>query len=561
MASHKFHRWNNALKQCMDAKKKGGREAVSNRWRGDPLMLNQEAHEMPAEKQRQALDMAEEAPAELREQLAPMWKYCFVQWHIYDAGLEAIEKGKPLRDGFGDELLLKDVESLRALFESGDLEKAKPAEKWTWKLLEPFPAAGSAEPWNDDTSAPMLQAGRQERKEGVAAFAEEQFERAFFHFWQGLKLLARAPPSLTGPHAKLRCDLYKNKAAAALKLKLGRVALRSATFAVAIDRKDPKAWYRKSCALELLGEHAEAKAAMAKAGLEKPEAAKEHSAATAAVLSPALNLSRRDAWDEDGDLPPRHHARLESIVFIEVGIDSIAALDMIRHLQSELPDLPIPLTLVFDYPTVDEATSALLGRLNAASEDDPYMRARMNNTMWRAMCRALGTDPVKGVLEGRLGHVTWPEISEQEAREALSELKRAYEEEAFAQSVRQLAKRVAFEQRAFLVNLRALALEVQRPILEARGFDGDVEGLRRLEAAVLGAVARAEAPAVLRELLLACRVAQQGGPNGVMWTMNMEANEGELWADCHSLQSWSSYVKADPFGPGRKNTNSVVSVG
>lgn len=540
------------MKQCMDVKRPGVVPAKANRWRSDPVLLNQEAHELPPDKQREALDMVSEAAPELRAKLAPMWKYCFVQWHIYDAGLEAIEKCVPLREAFADEVLAKDFASLLRLHEGGDLDKAQTAEKWTWQLLEAMPPCGTADPWNDTTAEPMLKAARVERRQGVRVFAEEQLEQAFVHFRQGLKSLARAPPTVTGPHAKLRCDLYKNQAAVALRLRLNRTALRAATFAVAIDSSDPKAWYRKACALQAVGRLEEARAALSKADIAPP-----HGAAAAGGALQGLGAAH-DAGEGlalDGErqeeLPLRFHPRLEPLVFVEVGIDSILAIDMIRHIRAEIKDVPIPLTLVFECPTVEEAVTSLLQKLNAG-EEDAMMRAKLNNTIWRSMCLALGTDPVRGVVDGRLGHVTWPEYSEQEAEAALLELKRAYEAEDFVQRARDLAKRVAFEQRPFLLNLRALALEVQRPILEARQFDGDAEGLRQLECALVSAAARSPR---LRQLLREVRETQQGGPNG-MWAINMDTNEVDEVFDCSSIQSWSNYMQADPF-PGRKNTNAA----
>jgi len=545
MSAFKFHRWDNALKQCIESKKRSSADSKENRWKSDPLLLNQEAHELPPEKQRVAADMIAEAPRELRVRIAGVWKYCFVQWHIYDAGLEALEKKVPLKDGFNDDLLLKDVDSLIALSSGGDLDKTKTAEEWTWGLAEPLPPLGTLEPWNEATAAPLLKDGRAERREGVVAFAEEQYEQALLHFRKGLKIIAPSPPTAIGPHAKLRCDLHKNLAAAALKLKMTRTALQSSTAALAIDGQDPRAWYRQHCALEAMGKTAEAKVALAKAGLVNPtEEATPH---------PAKSLLLQDDTDDRAELSIRLHARLEPIVFIEVGIDSITAIDMIRHIQAELPDVPIPLTLAFDHPVVHSAATALIHKLNAG--DEPVLRARVNNTLWRAMSKALGTDPVQGMVDGRLGHVTWRTLSEQQATEVLTQLLDVYESEAFVQKTRVMAKRANFEQRAFLVNLRPAALEVQKPVLEAWGFPADGEGMRRLECSVVNAALQStEVSSLLRRV----REAQQGGPNG-MWAVNMEHNGVELWADCHSLQSLSKYIKADPLGPDRKNTNSIVA--
>mmetsp|Transcript_30803 Transcript_30803/g.65206 ORF Transcript_30803/g.65206 Transcript_30803/m.65206 type:complete len:569 (+) Transcript_30803:22-1728(+) len=561
MPEHKFCRWENALKKCMDAKRKGPSEASKDRWNGDPLLLNQEAHELAAEKQLEALDMVAEAPASLRELLAPVWKYCFAQWHIYDAGLEALESGTPLREAFSDDVLVKDITLLRSLFDKGELVQAKAAEQWQWGLLDSFGAAGSIEPWDGQTSAPLLDEARRCRRQGIMDFQKGLFSSSFAAFHKGLRSISRAPPTLTGPHAKLRCDLYKNKSFAASKLKLGRTALQAANFALAIDAMDPKGWYRRATALELLGKVPEAQQARVKAGLPGQESdvlgtSKADKVAPGVLkrADPAVEETRETAEPE---LALRHHALLESMVFVEVGFDSISSLDMINHLRTEL-EVPVSATLVFDHTIVAGVVASLLRQLNTGAEEDLFMRSKMNNTVWRAMCHALGMDPVQGVLDGRLGHATSVDLSDEDASDILQKLTAVYEEPSFAAQVRELARSAHFDQRSFLLRLRPLSLPLQAPILEEHSFTPDAEGLRNLEAALLETVERSAAPEALRRKLTQCRIAQQGGPDGLMWTVNMEANEVQCWADSQGLESWSRYVQADPFGPNRKNTNAVM---
>lgn len=549
MSSVKFNRWDKALKTCMAAKK-GEDKAKGNRWNSDPMALNMEAHSLPGDKQRMALDLLEEAPPEVRAKLAPIWKFCFAQWHIYDAGLEALAEGKTLQQGFEEEMLQADIASLMKLFESGELEKADTAEKWTWKLLDPFPPAGSLEPWTEEVATPVIKVGREERKEGVLAFEQERYDKAFWHFWQGLKLIARAPGSASGPHAKLRCDLYKNKSAAALKLNMPRVALGAANDALAINMRDEKAWYRKSCALEALGRKQEAKAALAKAGLSADAREAQEAAADRAVVTG--QPQEPTTFFEEGELEPPLHQLLESLLFVEIGVDSIAAVDLLMHIQAELTT-PIPRTLVFDCPKVKEAVTLLLSHINAA--DELFYRRRMNSTVWRALCQALGRDPVKDALRGRCVPVERCECSEERALALLGELKAAYEDDAWVQQVRTLAKKAAFEQRSFLLSLRPRALEVQRPILERHGLDPDADGLRSLEC---GLVHAALCSPRVDELLQGVRIAVQGGSNG-MWAVNMDAEAG-FWDDSCSMQSRTQYTKSDPFGPRRVNTNSNYSV-
>ncbi|CAE8630605.1 unnamed protein product, partial [Polarella glacialis] len=112
----------------------------------------------------------------------------------------------------------------------------------------------------------------------------------------------------------------------------------------------------------------------------------------------------------------------------------------------------------------------LLGKINAGKDD--FLRRKMIGTVWRSVCRALGKDPLKGrggVLSGaRDRH----DFSEEQAMSVLEDLQRAYEAESWVQTVRTIARKAAFEQRPFLLNLRSHAMAVQQPILQALGFSG-----------------------------------------------------------------------------------------
>ncbi|CAE8686479.1 unnamed protein product [Polarella glacialis] len=489
--------------------------------------------------------MVEEAPAELRAKLAPMWKYCFVQWHIYDAGLEALSKGRQLRAGFEDAELLSDVESLKALCESGDLDEAATAQEWTWKLLEPFAQAGSLA-WDEQTSARVLKDSRDERKDGIQAFSEERYEKALWHFRQGLKLLAGAP-AMAGPQNKLSGDLLKNRSAAALKLGMKRTALLAATAALAVNSSDEKAWYRKSCVLAEMGQEDESRLCMQKAGLTLP--------ATPSYASSPAEVSRPQQVVRpvsESELDPALHRLFEDLVFLDIGVDSLIAVDMVMHLQAELPEAPIALTLIYDNPTVDEVITELLGISNAGKDD--FLRRKMIGTVWRSVRRALGKDPLKGRGGMLSGGRDRQDFSEEEAMGVLEDLQRAYEAESWVQTVRTLARKAAFEQRSFLLNLRSHAMSVQRPILQALGFSGDAQGLKKLECSIISCSRKSNR---VCEKLKIVRMALQGGPNS-MWAINVEA-EGMPWTDVNCMQSRALYTKDDPFGPNRINTKSVMT--
>eukprot|EP00438_Fugacium_kawagutii_P015493 Skav232954 [mRNA] locus=scaffold1860:180732:182324:+ [translate_table: standard] len=528
----RFLRWDRALKMCMD------KSESKNRWDGDPMILNQEAHELPPPKQRLALDFVEEASAEIRMKLAPMWKYCFVQWHIYDAGLEADEQGISLALQLKDADLQADIESLRVLSDSGDLDQAATAEEWSWKMLHPLPEPGSMQSWTDEVASDLIRKGKEERHEGVIAFHEDSFDKAFWHFCQGLKLLAPAPGG--GPISKLRSELLKNKSAAALKLGLPRIALSAANAALGISQNDEKAWYRKSCALEELKRDSEARQALAKAGLTPPPVVRATPSRTPKGLPKG----------ESRDMDPLLLSAFEDLVFVEVGVDSITAVDLVRHLQGDLPNTPVTLSLVYEYPTVGEAMSELLNRINAKEGD--YLRSKMAGTMWRAMCNVLGHDPLKN--KGRVSRVGRKQVyTETQAMDVLSDLQEAYEQESFLRTSREVARRAAFEQRSFLVSLKPKALEVQKPILRRLGYSTDSAGMRDLETAIIQV---AKKSAKVKEKLRSARMAIQGGENG-MWTINVEQHS--TWSDSNSMQLRAVLTKSDPFGPAHVNTNAVVA--
>ena len=507
-----------------------------NRWDSDPMILNQEAHELPPPKQRQALDFVEEAPLEIRIKLSPMWKYCFVQWHIYDAGLEAEERGVSLAVQLKDSDLQADIESLRLLSDSGDLDQAATAEEWTWKMLHPLPEPGSMQPWTDEVASNLIRQGKEERHEGVVAFHEDSFDKAFWHSCQGLKLLAAAPGG--GPVSKLRSELLKNKSAAALKLGLARIALSASNSALGINQNDEKAWYRKSCALEALKRTDEARQALGKAGLTPQPVSKAKE-----VKGPSKAVSIGSVRELD----PLLLSAFEDLVFVEVGVDSITAVDLVRHLQGDLPNTPVSLSLVYEYPTVGEAMSELLDRISAKKGD--YLRSKMASTMWRAMCNVLGHDPLKN--RSRTGRKQV--YTETQALDILSDLQEAYEEESFVKISGEVARRAAFEQRSFLVSLKPKALEVQKPILRRLGYPGDSTGMRDLETAIIQVAKKSQK---VKEKLKSSRMALQGGENG-MWTINVEQHPP--WSDSNSMQLRAVLTKSDPFGAAHVNTNAVVA--
>jgi len=458
------------------------RDTARGRWKGDPIALNDEAFFLSKDNQCSALDFMEEAPAEIRDMMLPMWKYCFAQWMIYDAGCEAVKKRTSLTEALSSDEMIQDIKALSAFCESGGLDKSKKSEKWSWKALEKLPMAGTSE--RGDDAAPMMQAAREERSEGCEAWNIERYDKAFWHFYQGIRLLARLPEPLSPVQSKLGCDLFKNIAATALKLNMNRIALNVSQSAINLYPGDQKAWFRKASALQNLDRDEEATLAFLYAGYAEVE--KE--------LGPAVEPPA-----EGCDIDAAMQASIEKLVFLECGIDSMDAVEMIAIVQEQLPLCRLPQDLVFSCPTVGEAASHIVEKAKSN-------RKATLETIWRAMCKILGRDPLKVRSMPKT-------LSEEKALGALLSLLENYRTSEYMTKAKEIAKRTNNEYRPFLINLRRHALEMQIQTLEIRGFPSTYEGMRKLECSV---IACANKSTQVKSLLKTVRQACYGGQDG-MW--------------------------------------------
>lgn len=466
------------------------KDTKRGRWQGDPIALNDEAFFLSKDNQCKALDFMEDAPPEIRVAMSSIWKYCFCQWLIYDAGCEAERNNSDLAEILSASEMAQDIDALKGFCESGGLEKAKKSEKWSWKMLEALPASGTSE--RGDDAAPMVQAAREERSEGVDSFHLEHYSKAFWHFNQGIRFLARLPEPLTPVQSKLGCDLFKNIAAAALKLNMNRAAFNAAQSAINLYPDDQKAWFRKASALQNLDREEEATVAFLYAGYTEVE--KE--------LGPPV-----DAPPEGTAIDQAMQESLERLAFLECGIDSMDAVEVIVIVQEQLPLYRIPQDLLFSCPTVGQAAAFVVE--NAGSD----FKATAE-TLWRAMCKVLGRDPLHVKSVPKL-------MSEEKALGALLFLLESYEAPEYVSKAKQLAKKVNYEYKPFLVHLRRHALQMQLQTLEIRSYPGTYEGMRKLECSIIACASKSRQ---VKDLLQTVRKACYGGQDG-MWPIVMEGGK------------------------------------
>jgi hypothetical protein len=109
-------------------------------------------------------------------------------------------------------------------------------------------------------------------------------------------------------------------------------------------------------------------------------------------------------------------------------------------------------------------------------------------------------------------------ISEEKALGALLSLLESYQNPDYVEKAIQIARRVDYDHRTFLEQLRRYALGMQTQTLQIRGFPETYEGMRKLEGAC---VVCARYSTQVKELLRIVRRACYGGQDG-MWPIIME---------------------------------------
>merc|ERR1712151_495712 len=70
------------------------------------------------------------------------------------------------------------------------------------------------------------------------------------------------------------------------------------------------------------------------------------------------------------------------------------------------------------------------------------------------------------------------------AGDLMDELSEAYEQDWYQERVRKCARDSGFDRSVFLMRLKDIAFEAQRPVLVKWGFEGSTQGVREMTAAI-----------------------------------------------------------------------------
>lgn len=392
--------------------------------------------EEQGEQRRLIADALEEAPADLKKLLAPMFHIRVVErylWCIYD---ECTKKDIRFIDKLRSEETAEQLRNLRRNFQEGGEERMASLEDQWYGICNDIVKDEEAKkvvvPHRIDvhTLKHLLEFAQECKREGNNKFNEGLYEEALQIYtqaddamkkWKVEKHLKNEDKWFKDYH--IRC--LKNKAQAALKLELFQTALDAANDALEIDGEDHKAWYRKLQAEKGLGKFDEAEESLTRLEdiaqwcLDKRQLLKDceaerkkircarakHKVGTREMLGKAFDTgvfsSDRVALQDDEAAKPAELKDLES--------------------RPKLPPPPLERSVTL--------TAALAGDL-------------------------------------------------------LDELADGYAQGWYQARVRKCAIDSNFDKMLFMSRLKGIAFEVQRPILEKWGFEGNEQGVREMTVAI-----------------------------------------------------------------------------
>mmetsp|Transcript_53937 Transcript_53937/g.167164 ORF Transcript_53937/g.167164 Transcript_53937/m.167164 type:complete len:494 (+) Transcript_53937:83-1564(+) len=441
------------------------------------------AIEERGEHRRKVADALEEASAEVKKLIAPMFHFRIVEqylWEVYD---DCQKKGWNFCERLREEQTLSELRHYRTNFQEGgerrmlDLEKQSLAlskERWEdeEKKREVVP-----QPIDIHTLKDLLMFGQECKREGNEKFKEGLYEDALYIYSQGDDAMKKwkIDKHLKNEHKWLQdyhLAVLKNKAQAAIKLELFQTALEASEAALKIDTEDHKAWYRKVQSLKGLGKFKEAEESLAK--LED-----------VAQWCPDRRRILRDCESERKSIKVAHAKyKVNTKEMLGKAFEAgIFSLDREKELEEATKQLEGP-PAQDERPQIEEQTQKKKA-VEAPKPAEPPLQRNVQLT---------------AALAGDL----------------MDELAEAYAQKWFQERVRKCARDSGFERSVFLLRLKDVAFEVQKPVLKKWGFEGNEQGVREMTAAIRDHAANGEMPMWLKKKQDKCLELLYGGKEGGM---------------------------------------------
>lgn len=460
------------------------------------LQARDEIDERGRQRQVLAQELERNVPADLKKLITPMFHLRIVQqflWMVFDE----CQKSKPVDGLLGgmsfceklrDDRTMAHLQKLRENFQVGGEDRMEKLENQWHDLCNTIyqdeEAKKEQKPVSIDvhTLKHVLEFAQECKREGNNKFKEGLYEEALYIYsqgddcmkkWKVDKHLKNESQWLHDYH--IAC--LKNKSQAALKLELYNTALEAAEAAIELDSQDHKAWYRKVQSLKCLGRFAEAIG-----GLVELEKIAENCFDRRQILRDCEAERKKIQVAEHKH---KHNTREMLGKAFDAEVFSGGREQELEHSQRELQRLE------------EERFQRLKG-----PEDEERERKRKVTCMTP--------------LERNIS------LTVALAGELIDELADAYSEQAFQERVAKCARDSGYDKRLFMLRLKDLALQIQKPILQKWGFEGDDGGIREMTAAIRDLSSNGRVmPAWFEEKRLRCLKLLYGGEDAGMLDLVM----------------------------------------
>lgn len=387
-------------------------------------------------------DALEEAPADIKKLISPMFHIRVVQQFLWMVFEECHKTKTPFLEKLRDEHTMVHLRKLRENFQEGGEDRMQDLQKQWYSICndiateEEVKKEQERKPASIDihTLKQVLEFGQECKREGNNKFREGLYEEALRIYTQGDDVMKKwkVEKHLKNEHKWLQeyhIACLKNKAQAALKLEQWQTALEASEAALKLDPEDHKAWYRKVQAEKGLGKFKEAEESLAK--LED-----------VAQWCPDKRSILRDCEAE--------RKRIKAA--------------RAKHKQG---------------------TKDMLGKaFEAGIFSGEREKEELEDEQAAARRQALEGEERPKAVEAPPPLQRKIQLTERMAGELVDELAEAYKQQWYQERVRKCARDSGFERTVFLRRLKGVAFDVQRPVLEKWGFEGSEQGVREMTAAI-----------------------------------------------------------------------------
>eukprot|EP00442_Polarella_glacialis_P026174 CAMPEP_0115161272 /NCGR_PEP_ID=MMETSP0227-20121206/71253_1 /TAXON_ID=89957 /ORGANISM="Polarella glacialis, Strain CCMP 1383" /LENGTH=717 /DNA_ID=CAMNT_0002573231 /DNA_START=46 /DNA_END=2200 /DNA_ORIENTATION=+ len=436
-------------------------------WEGRRRVWLKQFEQVKDANQRRELlgELLEECPNEVKRLVCPIMHYSITTAVLANIVDKAREEDKSFEEVLLEEESLETLRGIRTQIEVGGEKAAVTmmteydarfrllADRLGDKALEQEEKR-ERQVADIQTLASIINWATKCKKDGLLEWEQGNWAEAQASWRQAdetLRKFKAADKENTALLFELHASVLKNLSQVCIKLGSWNEAAKAAQSAVELSPEDHKAWFRKACALEGLGKFVEAEACLLKideCSVGRPDRlriAKD----TQAKREKLQALRER----EQASLKKALEKALEKGVFSEER--HAIEIQEERHAIEAGPCQP------------SSSSSAQASLPRSGAEEETKKRPKP-----------------QGGGGGQFQNATRKLLTRDGAEDLLLALRDAYRDSTFQAQVMKLARDVHGEKRAFLANLKQVALPLQRPILEKFGFEPGERGVMEMTRAI-----------------------------------------------------------------------------